>query len=131
MKVSSDLVRCGARVSATDDSAPVTGRVPLITHRLHMLPIKIGHAGTRLAKSTHPVTLLTSVDKVLNTCSMEKGERTVGRGGRTKGNVYMLKIHFPNAQRSKLRDRCALITHVILRHTACPSLVLFIEGSQG
>lgn len=94
MKVSSDLVHCGVRVSATDDSAPVTGRVPLITHRLHMLPIKIRHAGTRLAKSTHPVTLLTSVDKVLNTCSMEKGERTVGRGGRTKGNVYMLKVHF-------------------------------------
>lgn len=40
MKVSSDLVRCEAGVSAADDSAPVTGWVPLITYGLHMLPIK-------------------------------------------------------------------------------------------
>lgn len=92
MKVSSDLVRCGARVSTTDDSAPVTGRVPLISHHLHMLPIKIRHVGTRLAKSTHLVTLSTSVDKALNTCSTEKGERTVDGGRKAKRNsgyVYM------------------------------------------
>ena len=94
MKVSSDLVHRGARtVSATDDSAPVTDRVPLISHHLHMLPIKIRHVGTALAKSTHLVTLSTSVDKALNTCGTEMGERTVDRGGKAKRNIsyiYML-----------------------------------------
>lgn len=92
MKVSSDLVHCVAGVSTTDDSAPVTGRVPLISHRLHMLPIKIRHVGTWLAKSAHLVTLSTSVDKALNTCSTEKGERTVDRGGKAERNssdIYM------------------------------------------
>lgn len=82
MKVSSDLVHRGAGVNATDDSTPVTGRVPLISHHLHMLPIKIRHLGTHLAKSAHLVTLSTSVDKALNTCSTEKGERT-DDGGKT------------------------------------------------
>lgn len=93
MKVSSDLVHCGAGVSTTDDSAPVTSRVPLISHHLHMLPIKIRHLGTHLAKSAHLVTLSTSVDKALNTCSTEKGERT-DDGGKTakkrnSGYIYM------------------------------------------
>lgn len=80
--MSSDLVRREAGVSATDDSAPVTSRVSLITHRLHMLPIKIRRVGARLKKSTHLVTLSTSVDKALNTYSTgEEGGRTVRRGG--------------------------------------------------
>lgn len=81
MKVSSDSVRCGARVSVADDSAPVTGGVLLISHNLHMLPIKIRHVGTGLAESTHLVTLSTSVDKALNTCSTESG----GGGGQATG----------------------------------------------
>lgn len=90
MKVSSDLVCCGERVRATDDSAPVTGWVPLISYHLHMLPIKIRHVGTSQAKSTQLVTLFTSVDKTLNACSAEEGERTVGRGKRAKKNVCTL-----------------------------------------
>lgn len=92
MKVSSDLVHCEAGVRTTDDSAPVTGQVPLISQHLHMLPIKIRHVGTRLAKSTHLVTRRTSVDKALNTCSMERGERTIDRGRTAKQNsrrIYM------------------------------------------
>lgn len=67
-----------------------------------MLPIKIRHVGTWLAKSTHLVTLSTSVDKALNTCSTEKGERTVNRGKREeyffKWSVYsnytVIKVPF-------------------------------------
>ncbi|CAL8354781.1 unnamed protein product [Gadus morhua 'NCC'] len=37
---------------------PVSTSVPPISQCLHMLPIKPGHGGTWLAKSTHPSNLL-------------------------------------------------------------------------
>ncbi|CAB1431126.1 unnamed protein product [Pleuronectes platessa] len=61
----------GRGVRATDDSAPVSGRVRLISHHLHMLPIKTRRVGTGLAESTHLVTLSTSVDKNLK--HMQRG----------------------------------------------------------
>lgn len=73
-------------VSATDDSAPVTGRVPLISHCLHMLAIKIRHVGTCLAMSPHLLTLPTSVDGALNPRAAKR--RRKGRPSKARHSAF-------------------------------------------
>lgn len=130
MKVSFDLVCRGARVSATDDSAPVTGWVSLISHHLHMLPIKIRHVGTWLAKSTHLVTLFTSADKTLNACSTEEGERTVGRGRKAKRNIYVLAFLASNLAVCRQTSRHHLVTSCYNAPRLSPCFLIFLPCLQ-
>lgn len=87
------LIRCsgGQRSAATDDSAVVSGRLALISLRLHMLPIKIRHLAAHLAESTHLLTRDTSVDKTLNTHGRGRAteRRDVGIGRLAPGVCYL------------------------------------------
>lgn len=62
VKPSAELVHRGSEVSPTDDSAPVSVLVGLISQLLQMLPIRIRAVGTHLAKASDPATPGTSVD---------------------------------------------------------------------
>lgn len=56
MKASSELVHRGSEVGPTDDSAPVSVLVGLISHLLQMLPIRIRAVGSHLSEASHPET---------------------------------------------------------------------------
>lgn len=56
MKASSELVHQGSEVGPTDDTAPVSVLVGLISHLLQMLPIRIRAVGSHLTEASDPET---------------------------------------------------------------------------